>query len=243
MTHEELQGQYELYAMGVADDPERGEIREHLERGCEVCMAEMRQAKQIVSMMGASAPPQTPSSKLRKRILASVGYEQRSYGLAPWFGALAALCFVAAIYFAGRERSYVEEMVILRSQMGQQAIELTRLTEIMTIMNGVNTREVTFGTGAKGKVFVNPQSGVVLMATNLPSAPAGKTYEMWVIPKGAGAKPSPAGLFQPQPDGTVTHVLNGPVDLTTLAAVAVTVEDSGGAPQPTSTPIIVAAMQ
>jgi hypothetical protein len=201
----------------------------------------MRQAKQIVSMMGASAPSQTPSSKLRKRILASVGYEQRSYGLAPWFGALAALCFVAAIYFGGRERSYMEEMMILRREMGQQAIELTRLTEIMTIMNGVNTREVTFGAGAKGKVFVNPQSGVVLMATNLPPAPAGKTYEMWVIPK--GGKPSPAGLFQSQPDGTVTHVLNGPVDITTVAAVAVTVEDAGGAPQPTSTPIIVAGIQ
>ena len=45
----------------------------------------------------------------------------------------------------------------------------------MTIMNGANTREVTFGAGTKGRVFVNPSSGVVLMATNLPPAPAGKT--------------------------------------------------------------------
>jgi hypothetical protein len=241
MSHEELQGQYELYAMGVADDPERGEIREHLERGCEVCMAEMRQAKQIVSMMGASAPLQTPSAKLRRRILASVGYEQRSYGLAPWFGALAALCLVTALYFGGRERSYMEDLRNLRGQMGEQTVELTRLTEIMTIMNGVNTREVTFGAGPKGKVFVNPQSGVVLMATNLPPAPAGKIYEMWVIPK--GAKPSPAGLFQSQPDGTATHVLTGPVDIANLAVVAVTLEDAGGAPQPTTTPIIAAEMR
>ncbi len=240
MTHEELQGQYELYAMGVADDPERDEIRAHLERECEVCMVEMKRAKQVVALLGASAPQAAPSSKLRKRILASVGYEQRSYGMAPWLGALAALCFVAAIYFGGRERSYMEQMGSLRTQMRQQTIELTRLTEIMTIMNGANTREVTFGAGPKGKVFVNPQFGVVLMATNLPPAPAGKAYEMWVIPK--GGKPAPAGMFQSQPDGAATHVLSGPVDLTTLGAIAVTLEDAAGAAQPTSTPIIVAGM-
>ena len=129
MTHDELRGEYELYAMGVAEEPARGEIRGHLERGCEVCMREMKRAKEIVAMVGASAPQQTPSSKLRKRILAAAGYEQRGFGLAPWLGALAALCFVAALYFGGRERSYMEEMGNLRTQMRQQTIELTRLTE------------------------------------------------------------------------------------------------------------------
>jgi anti-sigma-K factor RskA len=241
MTHEELQGEYELYAMGVAEEPARGEIREHLERGCEVCMSEMKRAKQLAALIGATAQQQAPSSKLRKRILASAGYEQRSYGLAPWFGALAALCFVAAIYFGGRERSYVDEMTNLRVQMRQQNIELTRLTEIMTIMNGANTREVTFGAGPKGKVFVNPSSGVVLMATNLPPAPAGKAYEMWMIPK--TGKPAPAGMFQSQTDGTATHLQTGAVDIASLGAVAVTLEDAAGAPQPTTTPLIVAAMQ
>ena len=89
MTHEELQGEYELYALGVAEEPARGEIRAHLDRKCEVCMAEMKRAKQIAAMIGASAAPQAPSPKLRKRILASAGYEPRSYGLAPWLGALA----------------------------------------------------------------------------------------------------------------------------------------------------------
>jgi Anti-sigma-K factor rskA len=241
VTHEELQGEYELYAMGVAEDPARGEIRAHLDRGCEVCMLEMKRAKQLATMIGATAQQQAPSSKLRKRILASAGYEQRSYGLAPWLGALAALCFVAAIYFGGRERSYMEEMGNLRAQMRQQNIELTRLTEIMTIMNGANTREVNFGAGPKGKVFVNPSSGVVLMATNLPPAPAGKAYEMWVIPK--SGNPVPAGMFQSQTDGSATHVQPGPIDIASLGAVAVTLEDAAGAPQPTTTPLIVAAMQ
>jgi anti-sigma-K factor RskA len=241
MTHEELQGEYELYALGVAEEPARGEIRAHLERKCEVCMAEMKRAKRIAAMIGASAASQIPSPKLRKRILASAGYEQRSYGLAPWLGALAAICLVAAFYFAGRERSYVEELSNVRTRMRQQNIELTRLTEIMGVVNGADTKVVSFGAGPKGKVFVNPSSGVVLMATNLPPVPAGKTYEMWVIPK--GANPLPAGLFQSQADGTATYMFRGPMDIANLSAVAVSVEDAAGAAQPTTTPLIVAPMQ
>jgi anti-sigma-K factor RskA len=240
MKCEELQGQYELYAMGVAEEPERSEIREHLGRGCEVCMKEMKRARQVASMIGAAAPPAAPSPKLRRRILASVGAEQRSFGLAPWLGLLAALALVGAFYFEARENSSLEELANVRNQMRQQAMDLTRLNEAMTILNGSDTKQVNFGAGAKGKVFVNPASGVLLMAANLPPAPAGKAYEMWVIPK--GAKPIPAGMFQSQADGTAMHVHTGAVDINGVT-IAVTLEDQAGAAQPTSTPLIVAPLQ
>jgi hypothetical protein len=192
-------------------------------------------------MIGASAPLQTPSSKLRKRILASAGYEQPSFSLAPWLAALAFLSLATAFYFNFRERDTLHQELTLRAQIRRQDIELTRLTEIMTIMNGPDTRQVNFTAGPRGKVFVNPSAGVVLMATNLPPAPAGKAYEMWLIPK--GANPAPAGLFQSNADGTATHVFTGPVDVANLGIVAVTLEDASGAPQPTTTPIFGAPMQ
>jgi anti-sigma-K factor RskA len=240
MKCEELDGQYELYAMGVAEDPERSEIREHLNRGCEVCMKEMKRARQIASMIGAAAAPAAPSANLRRRILASVGAEQRSFGLAPWLGLLAALSLVGAFYFEARESTSLEELASVRNQMRQQAVDLTRLNEAMTIMNGADTKQVNFGTGVKGKVFVNPTSGVLLMATNLPPAPAGKAYEMWVIPK--GGKPVPAGLFQSQADGTAMHTQTGPLDINGVT-IAVTLEDQAGVPAPTSPILIVAPLQ
>jgi len=217
--------------MGVAEDPERNEIREHLDRGCEVCMREMKRARQVASMIGATAPPAAPSAKLRRRILASVGVEQRSFGLAPWLGLLAALSLVGAFYFEARERSSLEELANVRNQMRQQAVDLTRLSEAMAIMNGSGTKQVNFGAGASGKFFVNSKSGVLLIATNLPPAPAGKAYEMWVIPK--GAKPVPAGMFQSQADGTAMHIQPGPVNMDGVT-LAVTMEDQAGAAQPTS---------
>jgi hypothetical protein len=240
MNCEELQGQYELYAMGVAEDPERAELRAHLDRGCEVCMKEMNRARKVASLIGASVTPAAPSAKLRRRILASVGVEQRNFGLAPWLGLLAALALVATFYFSARERSSLEELANVRAEMRQQAVDLTRLNEAMGIMNGADTRQVNFGAGPKGKVYVNPTGGVVLIASNLPPAPAGKTYEMWVIPK--GAKPVPAGLFQSQADGTAMYIHAGPVDINGVT-IAVTLEDQAGAAQPTSTPLIAAPMQ
>jgi anti-sigma-K factor RskA len=104
---------------------------------------------------------------------------------------------------------------------------------------------VAFGTGrdakSKGRVFMNPSQGVLLIASNLQPAPKGKKYEMWVIPK--GGKPVPAGLFQSQGDGSAMHIQRGSVDLTATAAVAVTVEDEAGAQAPTSPIVIVAALE
>src|SRR6185312_1868769 len=124
MNCEELQGQYELYVMGVAEDPELSEIRAHLGRGCEVCMREVNRARRVASLIGAAAEPMAPSPKLRRRILASVGVEQRGFGLAPWLGALAALALVAAFYFQARESNSLHEVANLRVQLGHQTVEL-----------------------------------------------------------------------------------------------------------------------
>ena len=83
MNCEELRDYYELYAMGVADEPERSEIREHLNRGCEVCMHGMKRAREMWPCWGRTAPAAAPSA-LRRRILARVGVEQRRFGWAPF---------------------------------------------------------------------------------------------------------------------------------------------------------------
>jgi hypothetical protein len=237
MTHEELRDQYELYALGAADEPERSEIREHLSRGCEVCMTEMKRARQWAALMAASATAAAPSPGLRRRILASVGYEQRRFGWAPFLGLATALSLFAAFYFSARERQVVEQTLALREQMRGQTIELARLTEAFAILSGPATTEVSFGQGPKGKVYIDRNRGVVLIASNLPPAPAGKVYEMWLIPK--GGKPAPAGLFRSDASGGAMHFERGPVD-PNLGVVAVTIENEAGASVPTL-PTVIAA--
>jgi hypothetical protein len=244
MNCDELREDYDLFAIGIAGEPEGSEIRLHLDRGCEVCMAGMKRAREMPLLLGMSAPAAEPSRKLRRRILASVGFEQRQFGWTPLFAAVAMFSLVAAVYFYGREKTFAEEAARLRDQMRGQTIELARLSEAFAILNSSGTVEASFGTGAakppKGKVYVHPERGVLLIASNLPPAPAGKTYEMWMIPK--GGKPVPAGLFQSQTDGTAMHVRQGSVDIQTLAVVAVTIENAAGTTEPTLPPVFAATM-
>ncbi len=242
MSCDQLQDHYELYAMGVADEPEGSEIRAHLNRGCEVCVTELKRAQALTAALSGLAEPAAPSPNLRRRILASVGAEQRHFAWMPVLAAATALSLFAAVYFAGRERGFAEEANQLRARMRDQAVELARLNEAFAILNGPETKMVTFGAGQtqppKGKFFVNPSLGVLLMASNLPPAPAGKVYEMWLVPK--SGNPARAGEFRSESNGTAMHIRPGAVDPSTISAVAVTMENEGGADRPTP-PILFAA--
>jgi hypothetical protein len=243
MTCDELREEYELYALGLAEDPERAELRGHLDRGCAVCTAGMRSARGLVALIGSTAPAMAPSPGLRRRILASVGVERRGFGWTPLWVFVTAFSLVAAFYFYGRDRDNGLHMVRFREQARAQAIELARLNDALAILNQPDTKQLTFGESTprpRGRVFVNPKAGVLLFASNLPPAPAGKAYEMWLIPK--SGKPAPAGLFQSAAEGTAMHMQKGAVDMAATKAVAVTLEPAEGVPQPTSQPLIVAGV-
>ena len=125
--------------------------------------------------------------------------------------------------------------IVPRSTYEQVGLsEGDRLEQAFTFLNQPETRQVNFGQGQpappRGNFFLNPRMGVLLIASNLPALPAGKTYEMWVIPKGGA--PRPAGLFQSGPQGTAMHILSGTVD--SNVTLAVTVEPESGSLAPTS---------
>jgi hypothetical protein len=200
----------------------------------------MKRARQVTVIFGGTAPPATPSPKLRRRLLASVGVEQRAFGWSPFLALALALSLFAVVYFYGREHDTNKEVARLSNQLREQRIDLTRMNEAFAILNGADTTVSSFGGGPKGKVFTSRTQGVLLIASNLPPAPAGKAYEMWVIPK--GGKPVPAGMFQSEANGTAMHIQRGPVDAN-ADLVAVTLEDQAGAAQPTSQPLFAAQVR
>jgi hypothetical protein len=167
---------------------------------------------------------------------------------APFWGVLAVASLVmalfAASFFRGRERDLARELAAAREQLRAQTLQLTTFTEAFAILNAPETAVVMFGQGGSrtphGKVFVNPSQGVLLVASALPRAAVGKTYEMWLLPR--RGMPVPAGSFQPAMDETALHVWSGPVDLGGARAVTVTLENQASATQPTSQPLIVAPL-
>jgi len=245
MNCDELRDSYELYALGIAEEPERNEIRAHLERDCPTCVPGVRGARELTTLIGASVPAVEPPARLRKRVLAIAGGQTGP--LLKWsrlWIAVAAGALIAAVVFNTRAQRASEELARVQAESAAQTRELARLNEAFAILNQPDARQVVFGGAApqppRGRVFLDRTRGVLLLASNLPPAPAGKTYEMWVIPK--GGKPVPAGLFQSAPDGTALHLLPGPVNVAGTAAVAVTLEVAAGATVPNLPPVFAAAL-
>ena len=79
--------------------------------------------------------------------------------------------------------------------------DAARFASTAALMASPDTREVTFGQGApkppRGRVFVNPR-GVVLLAANLESLPAGKTYDQ-LVPESAAVTNVAAGPENDEP--------------------------------------------
>lgn len=242
MMCEELKDMYELYALGLAEDPEKEEIEAHLERGCETCQRNLREALALNAMLMATSTDAAPPRRLKRRVLASVGVKHSGWG---WAAGLAAACLLLiALWLGVEERQRAAELADARRTLLQIRAQRDQLRQAMNFLNQPETRQVGFGQGQpappRGNVFVNPSSGVLLIASNLPALAPRKIYEMWVIPK--GGSPRPAGLFQPDASGGGVNIMSGPVELSALGAVAVTIEPEAGSRAPTSQPIIVAPM-
>ena len=73
---------------------------------------------------------------------------------------------------------------------------------------------------------------MVFVGNNLKPIPAGKTYELWVIPAD-GKAPIPAGLFRPDDHGSASVVLPKLPEGVPAKAFGVTIENAEGAATPT----------
>ena len=225
MTCDELRQDYTSYALGIADDPERTEIAEHLARKCPACISGIASAMATVTAMSGAVTVTEPPASLRRRVTAIVEKAPRR----SWAGVFVPWAITAAMSIA---------LVALGISGRRQIGDTAKLQRALSILNDPATRDVTFGETekpSKGRIFVSPGKGVVFIGANLPRIDPGKTFELWVIP--AKGNPIPAGLFRSQPDATAVFVRPGPVE--NAAAVAVTVEPEGGSAQPTTTPFIV----
>lgn len=241
MTCQELQELYELYALGALDGEENSEIDAHVARGCDNCMKGIANAMALNAAVMSFSPSENPPRELKHRVLAGVGFERPGWF---WTGAFAAaLTLIVALWLGVQERERTNQLADARHSLMEVTADRDRLTQYLQFLSDPQTKPVSFGRGRRtlpqGYVFLHPQLGVLLIASNLTAAGPGRAYEMWVIPK--GGSPRPAGVFQASA-ARALHVLEGPLDLAMIDSVAVTLEAEAGSAAPTSPPIITAAL-
>ncbi len=224
MTCESFSELCELYVLGLLDDDERRAANEHLETGCPICSKAVERAVNLNAMISVNVPHAEPSPALRRRIAASFGANVgRTRGFSPWMIAAAAVLLVALGGFV--DYSYRSRQ---SAQLARENAQLdARLEQAIQILEASGTRMVHFGEAAQphGTVFVNAQLGIVLTTAGLPETPKGWHYESWVVPK--AGNPQAVGAFDTNISGSALTTMPGPIDSTSVHAIAVSVEPTG----------------
>ena len=172
---------------------------------------------------------------------------------APWFAAVAASLIAAvATWQAISARAEVQrlkqelaEMQVMagqtqvaRASLQQQVDEFTKMAGVLRSSDVVHYALAGSGgaANAHARAYVTHKNGMVFTAEGLPALPAGKVYQLWVI---VAAKPVSVGTFSPDANGRVQAVMATPDIAAMPAALAVTLEPTGGLPQPTLPPLLV----
>jgi anti-sigma-K factor RskA len=215
------------YALDALDSEERRAYEAHLP-GCESCRAELAAFWETTAALAVAASGPAPPAELKERILATVRAEPpvvvplapRRRRVVP---ALAAAAAVAAV-------------VALATGLWATRLsgELDETRAALALLADPGARTVALRSGS-GRLVVGPDGRALLLLPGLEPAPAGKTYEVWIVASGS---PRPAGLFDGR-DAIDVVTLEGRVE--PGAVVAVTVEAAGGVPAPTSDPVVASA--
>ena len=249
MTHHEAIELSGLYVLDALTADERAQVDGHL-RTCTLDHPEFAEAGGVTPALASLAEPITAPAELKAKILnayrAEVGAPQQALRAvvakpathpaawrmptwAGWASAMAAVLILAVVgVWAIGQGSQADQANKRAQQLAQAVAAMTAPGSQVAILHGTGTAQ-----GASGFAAFPPSGGGYVVVTDLPSAPAGKTYQAWYIVDG---HPSSAGVMDVGQDGDL--IASGMQPMAGTAVVAFTLEPTGGSDQPTSAPII-----
>jgi anti-sigma-K factor RskA len=259
MTHQELIDSAASYALDALDPGERSSFEAHLAT-CAECQAEVAAYREVAGALAYAAPANTipRSDALRDRILrearqvrpitsapsaiavAATPKTGSSSAAMPWTVAIASFAAAVVIGFVyQRQRAETKE---LREQLTVVNEALAREDSTLAAFIGPEVHVVSLTAPDAQKpavrVFWNhTKRTFVVTALNLPPAPAGKTYQLWALRKNQA--PMSMGTFDAGATGrpmTMLAVSQAIFEAGFIDDCALTVEPTGGSPQPTETP-------
>jgi anti-sigma-K factor RskA len=242
-----------LYAMNGTTPAESAVVCSHLEQ-CAECRAELDKIAGDLAIVAMSVDQQplpegarqrfmdriatAPEQKPRVEVIpiSSAAPARRSTVWIPW--SIAAVMALVAVLLGLANNSIQHELARDNYQIAQFAADSEHAQKVLDVLTAPDAQHVVL-TASKAApvpsaraVYLASRGGLVLEASNMGPLPAGKTYELWVIPSNGGA-PIPAGLFKPDATGSASLILpNLPVGVQ-AKAFGVTIEQAEGSPTPT----------
>lgn len=242
----------DLYALGALDGEEKQTLEVHLS-ACPSCQRELTAAHQRTSLLGLAAQPIAPRPQVRSALMDKVHAERRSsttqtgpsntvkirWGLrfSFGFGLAAAVLAFATFELAKVDFQRGKEIKQLEAQVLQDSTAMHVMGDVTGAPDSANITLLQQPGGPPGQAHVmyNARMGMGVYSGQLAPAPAGKSYQLWLVP--ATGSPISAGLVSAnqQSGAVVMHMPAGMV----AKAFAVTLEPQGGMPQPTGPKVLV----
>jgi anti-sigma-K factor RskA len=258
MAHEDYKEMLALHVLTALDPQDESVLHEHLAT-CAECRAELDAWRATASALAYATQPVQPSAQARERILESVHAEsepsrstpanvidlaqaskRRSSPVLRLEAIAAALIFVALIIGLAilwkQNRAAKAERARLASQIEESRRALDQEHEALELLTHPDTLMAELaGTkdapGAHAMLFFDHKTGrAILMAKGLPSAPAGKAYQLWFM---VGTRPMPGKVFTTDSAGNAMSQDQVPAEALDSKVFAVTLEPQGGMGSPT----------
>jgi anti-sigma-K factor RskA len=243
-----------VYALGGLDGDDRVRFEALLAAGDPEATAALREFEETLLAVAVPAP-EPPPARVKQALLERIHAEERrepvriplrpappapaaarrSWWPVAWAAAMAAGIGAIAVGL-WISSSYENRLEALAQETRELRAELERQQSVLALVRDPTAQIVSLAglepaPGARARVIWNPPSGGLLVATGLPSPPAGKTYQLWAI---VGNKPPvPAGLLEVDARGAGSLRVPPLRGVEAVDVFAVTLEPGGGVPAPT----------
>lgn len=251
-----------LFAMQALSPEEAEPVRVHIDH-CAACRTQVAEFSSDLALVAITAEEQPLPKGARERFLARIAADAVSPEAAPHdatstddaapidaprpvhpvyasiqWSAVAAMLIIAFALLL-KVGALNRELREKSSQLAQQAAASSRAQQVLDILTARSAQHVVL-TAANAHpqptgraVYLAASGGLIFQAGNLDPLPAGKTYELWVIPAN-GQAPIPAGLFRPDAAGSASVILPSLPTGVPAKAFGVTVERAEGSSTPTA---------
>jgi anti-sigma factor RsiW len=206
------------YALGALDPAEVGAFERHLE-SCAVCRDELAAFALVANALPLGAPQQEVPRALRRRVMREVAREPRE--TSP----------------ARRRRQFLIAMPRPVTTGFAIALAAAALAVGIDLGTGGGGNHVIRATVGSAELQVSDGHGQLVVA-HLARPAAGRIYELWV--QHGTSAPTPSTLFSVNSRGTAD--VGVPGSLHGVSRVLVTNEPAGGSREPTTQPLVVAAL-
>ena len=255
----------ELYALGALREDEAAELKAHV-AACGECAMKLAEAHGSAALLGFAVKQEPPAGTIKAELMARIRAKEHAYAWAlhangaelkgakagpaneekiswrkPVLVAIAVALALVSLGLSWQNRKLSAELAKERQSAGTLLEDHKQIEKLVNILVAPDTLAVKLtgmgeGASGSGAVKYNRRLGIMVYTAQLPALPAGKNYQMWLVP--AKGEAISEGVLRPD--------VRAWGNLWTAAIPAgteakefwVTIESAGGVSQPTGPKVL-----